>query len=430
MTKRGIARVGVGAALVLALIAATVQLSLSAMAVGRTHVVAYFVNSNGIFVGDVVSILGVPVGKIDKIEPQTELVKISFWFEDKYRVPADAKAVILSPALVTARVIQLTPAYTGGPQMQDNAVISAQRTAVPMEWDDLRQQLEKLVDMMQPTEPGGVSPLGSVVTTTADNLRGQGATIRDSIIKLSKAITALGDHSDDVFSSVKNLSILVSALQTSGDLMRQLNTNLASVSALLANDPNEIGEALAALNGLVSDVQSFVADNREALGATADKMAPVSDAVDASLDDLKQTLHVAPNALQNFMNIYQPAQGTLSGGQAHNNFANPLLFLCGAIQAASRMGAEESAKRCVQYLAPIVKNRQYNFPPLGENLVVGAVARPNEVTYSEDWMRPDYVPPPADAAGGENVPPLPAEVQSVDPADGLRGMMVPPGVGP
>ena len=430
MTKRGIARVGVGAALVLVLIAATVQLSLSAMAVGRTHVVAYFVNSNGIFVGDVVSILGVPVGKIDKIEPQTELVKISFWFEDKYRVPADAKAVILSPALVTARVIQLTPAYTGGPQMQDNAVISAQRTAVPMEWDDLRQQLEKLVDMMQPTEPGGVSPLGSVVTTTADNLRGQGATIRDSIIKLSKAITALSDHSDDVFSSVKNLSILVSALQTSGDLMRQLNTNLASVSALLANDPNEIGEALAALNGLVGDVQSFVADNREALGATADKMASVSDAVDASLEDLKQTLHIAPNDLQNFMNIYQPAQGTLSGAQAYNNFANPLLFLCGAIQAASRMGAEESAKRCVQYLAPIVKNRQYNFPPLGENLVVGAVARPNEVTYSEDWMRPDYVPPPANPADGENVPPLPAEVQSVEPADGLRGMMVPPGVGP
>ena len=153
--------------------------------------------------------------------------------------------------------------------------------------------------------------------------------------------------------------------------------------------------------------------------------------MDASLEDLKQTLHIAPNDLQNFMNIYQPAQGTLSGAQAYNNFANPLLFLCGAIQAASRMGAEESAKRCVQYLAPIVKNRQYNFPPLGENLVVGAVARPNEVTYSEDWMRPNLrPPPPANPANGENVPPLPAEVQNVEPADGLRGMMVPPGGGP
>ena len=68
------------------------------------------------------------------------------------------------------------------------------------------------------------------------------------------------------------------------------------------------------------------------------------------------------------------------------------------MQAASRLGAEQAAKLCAQYLAPIVKNRQYNFPPLGENLFVGAQARPNEVTYSEDWMRPDFVPPAAEYA--------------------------------
>ena len=84
---------------------------------------------------------------------------------------------------------------------------------------------------------------------------------------------------------------------------------------------------------------------------------------------------------------------------------------------------------CVQYLAPIVKNRQYNFPPLGENLIVGATARPNEVTYSEDWMRPDYVPPPSHT--GESGPPaaLPAEAQPTDPGDGLYGLMVPTGGG-
>ena len=62
-------------------------------------------------------ILGVPVGKVDKIEPQPTRVKITFWVDDKYKVPADAKAVILSPQLVTARAIQLTPAYTGGPAL-------------------------------------------------------------------------------------------------------------------------------------------------------------------------------------------------------------------------------------------------------------------------------------------------------------------------
>ncbi len=114
--------------------------------IDRTNVVGYFDNSNGIFVGDDVRILGVPVGKIDKIEPQPDRVKITFWYDSKYKVPADAKAVILSPTLVTARAIQLTPAYTGGPVMADDAVIPQDRTAVPVEWDDFRQQLEKLTD--------------------------------------------------------------------------------------------------------------------------------------------------------------------------------------------------------------------------------------------------------------------------------------------
>lgn len=428
--NRGNARIGLAAMLLLALVAGVVVMLRASEVDRRTTVVAYFDNSNGIFVGDEVRILGVPVGRIDRIEPQPERVRITFWYDDKYQVPADAKAVILSPSLVTARAIQLIPAYTSGPELQNNAVIPEDRTAVPVEWDDLRQQLERLAETLQPTQPGGVSTLGSLVTTTANNLRGQGANIRDTIIKLSQAISALSDHSSDLFSTVKNLSILVSALQSSGDLMRQLNQNLASATGLLADDPNEVGNAVSAINAVVGDVQRFVADNRESLGTTSDKLASVSTALNNSLPDIEQTLHIAPNEMQNFLNIYQPAQGTLSGAQAYNNFANPITFLCGAIQAASRLGAEQSAKLCVQYLAPIVKNRQYNFPPLGENLIVGAAARPNEVTYSEDWMRPDYVPPPSpNASAPGDLPPLPAEVQTINPADGLRGMMVPPGGG-
>ena len=100
--------------------------------------VGYFDNSNGVFPGDDVRIRGVPVGKVEKIEPQPLRSKISFWFDRKYKVPADAKAVILSPQLVTGRAIQLTPPYTGGPTMGNGAVIPQDRTAVPVEWDDLR----------------------------------------------------------------------------------------------------------------------------------------------------------------------------------------------------------------------------------------------------------------------------------------------------
>jgi phospholipid/cholesterol/gamma-HCH transport system substrate-binding protein len=438
-TRNG--RIALAAVLVLALIAGIVAVAGGGGVVGRTHLVAYFDNSNGIFVGDEVRIVGVPVGEIERIEPEPQRVKISFWLDDQYKVPADAKAVILSPTLVTSRAIQLTPAYTGGPVMADNTVIGQDRTAVPVEFDDFRNQLQKLDDALQPTQPGGVSPLGALVNTTADNLRGQGATIRDTIIKLSQAISALGDHSNDLFSTLKNLSILVSALQGSSDLLAQLNQNLANVTHLVANDPNEVANAVRDLGDLAGELSSFVNENRESLGTTSDKLASVSQALKDSIPDIKEALHVAPDTLQNFLNIYQPAQGTLTGALSVNNFQNPITFLCGAIQAASRRGAEQSAKLCVQYLAPIIKNRQFNFPPLGLNPLAGATARPNELTYSEDWMRPDYIPPqpppaaapsPTDASSAPlaNEAPLPAEqAAATDPADGLPGLMVPPGGG-
>ncbi|MGE0215190.1 virulence factor Mce family protein [Mycolicibacterium sp.] len=441
-------RTWVGVVLVALLVVAVAVLVRTTDRINRINVVAYFDNSNGIYEGDDVRILGVPVGRITKIEPEPERVKISFWYDDRYDVPADAKAAILSPALVTARAIQLTPPYRGGPVMGDNTVIPQERTAVPVEWDQVRRQLERISETLQPTEPGEVSPLGSVINTTAENLRGQGANIRDTIVKLSQAFSALGDHSTDIFSTIKNLATLVSALQDSTDLMRQLNQNLASVTGLLADSPNEVADAVRDLNAVVGEVQSFVAENREALGTTSDKLAGVTQALTESLDDVKQFLHIAPTTFQNYVNIWQPAQGAVSSVPMINNFANPIQFLCGAVQAASRLGAEESAKLCVQYLAPIIKNRQYNFPPLGQNLLVGASTRPNELTYSEDWLRPDYIPPPGPPPPGlpapvgaepppapeasplDAGPPLAAEMGApTNPNDGLAGLMVPAGAG-
>ncbi|MFN8043686.1 MAG: MCE family protein [Mycobacterium sp.] len=398
----------------------------------RSTVVGYFDNSTGLFVGDDVRIRGVTVGKVVDISPQPLRTKITFWFDPKYKVPADAKAVILSPQLVTGRAIQLTPPYTSGPTMSDGAVIPQDRTAVPVEWDDIRAQLERLTAMLQPTQPGGVSTLGALINSAAGNLAGQGAGIHETIVKLSQTVSLLNEHRADLFGTVKNLSTLVSGLRDSSDLLTQLNLNLAAVSGLLADDPNKVSRAVEDLNAVVADVQSFVAENKEPIGTTAQKLRSITDAVTASLDDIKETLHTAPNTLVDFNNIYEPANGSLTGTLQVNNFANPISFLCGAIQAASRMGADQAAKLCVQYLAPIVKNRQYNFPPLGENLFVGAQARPNEVTYSEDWMRPDFVPPqqnsiPPTAAPA---PALPAEtagpaVVATDPAAGLTGIMTP-----
>jgi phospholipid/cholesterol/gamma-HCH transport system substrate-binding protein len=375
---------------------------------------AYFVEANGLFAGDEIRILGVAVGVVDQVEPQPTGSKVTFSVDKQYPIPADARAAILSPSLVTSRAIQLVPVYSGGPKLSAGASIPLNRTAVPVEWDDFRKQLEKLTDALQPTAPGGVNSVGEFIDSAADNLRGRGDTARDTVIKLSQAISALGDHADDIFSTVRNLQLLVSALYSSSDLLAAFNQNLASVTTVLSNTPNEVANAVKALDGALTDVRQFLADNREAMGVTVDRLSSVTTALNDSRADIKQVLHIAPNVFQNFLNIYQPAQSAMTGIIALNNFADIPQFICSAIESASRARLARVSKLCLQYLNPIIKNRIYNYIPAGLNPFVGTQARPNEVTYSEDSLRPGYIPPP-DA----NTPPLPGPPpQAPPPVDG------------
>ena len=131
-------------------------------------------------------------------------------------------------------------------------------------------------------------------------------------------MSALGDHSKDIFGTFKNLSTLVSALHDSTDLLEQLNRNLAAVTSLLADDPNKVGQTVGDLNAVVGDLQSFAADNREALGTTSDKLASITTALVESLDDVKQALHRRPDdasELQQHLRAGQRFVYRRAGGQ-------------------------------------------------------------------------------------------------------------------
>src|ERR1700730_9511451 len=222
--------------------------------VSRNTYVAYFANTNGVYTGDEIRILGVAVGTVEQIDPQPNAAKVTFTVDSQYAVPADVRAAILSPSLVTSRAIQLVPVYSGGPKLADGATIPEERTAVPVEWDDLRKQLEKLTESLQPTTEGGTSALGQFVNTSAANLRGEGDTARDTVIKLSQAVSALGDHSTDIFSTLRNLQTFVSALTSSSELLASFNKNLANITTVMTNTPNEWGQAIAGLDGAVNDL--------------------------------------------------------------------------------------------------------------------------------------------------------------------------------
>ena len=128
---------------------------------GPNTITAYFPTATAIYPGDEVRVSGVKVGKIDSIEPEGTQTKMTLKVDRDVPVPADAKAVIVAQNLVAARYVQLTPAYRNGngPTMRDGGVIPSDRTAVPVEWDDVKTQLMRLATDLGPKEgaQGGVS---------------------------------------------------------------------------------------------------------------------------------------------------------------------------------------------------------------------------------------------------------------------------------
>lgn len=104
----------IAGALLLALLAAAafggVQLYRK---LNSNSVVAYFPQTDALYPGDAVQIMGVRVGAIDKIEPAGDKMKVTLHYDNKYKVPAEAHAIILNPTLVASRTIQLEPPYRG-----------------------------------------------------------------------------------------------------------------------------------------------------------------------------------------------------------------------------------------------------------------------------------------------------------------------------
>ncbi len=105
------------------------------------RIVGYFTSAVGLYPGDQIRIVGVPVGKIESIEPRATDVKITMSVNRDVKLPQQARAIVMAPNLVAARFIQLAPAYTGGPVMRDGASIDLSNTAVPVEWDEVKQSL-------------------------------------------------------------------------------------------------------------------------------------------------------------------------------------------------------------------------------------------------------------------------------------------------
>jgi phospholipid/cholesterol/gamma-HCH transport system substrate-binding protein len=355
-----------------------------------TSVVAYFSETLALYPGDKVQIMGVRVGSIDKIEPTGDKMRVTFHYSNKYKVPANATASILNPSLVASRTIQLSPPYTGGPVLKDGAVIPIEHTQVPVEWDQLRDSINGILRQLGPTAEQPKGPFGDVIESAADSLARKGKQVNETLNSLSQALTALNEGRGDFVAITRSLAQFVSALYQNDQQFVALNDNLAQFTDWFTKSDHDVADTVTRLDDVLATARKFVSDNGSVLAHDVNNLADVTTVIlqPEPRDGLETALHVLPTYAGNFNNLYHPLQGSLAGLFAFPNFANPIQFICSAIQAGSRLGYQDSAELCAQYLAPVLDAIKFNYPPVGANFFSSAATLPKEVAYAEERLRP------------------------------------------
>ncbi|BBX63415.1 mammalian cell entry protein [Mycobacterium saskatchewanense] len=387
----------------------------------RPHTItAYFPTATAIYPGDDVRVSGMKVGTIASIRPEGTQAKLVMHVDRSVPIPADAKAVIVAQNLVAARYVQLTPAYrSSGPTMRDGAVIPIDRTAVPVEWDEVKDQLMRLATELGPNSKVSTPSVARFIDSAADALGGgNGEKLRQTLAQLSGVGRILANGSGNIVDVIKNLQTFVGALRDSNVQMVQFNNRLATLTSVLDDNKSDLDAALTDLSSAVGEVQRFIAGSRD---QTAEQITRLSDLTQILVDNkmaLKNVLHVAPNAIANGYNDYDPDVGNVRGGVGIQNLTNPVNALCSQIGALENATANESGKLCGLYLSPALRvfnpllYFNFNYLPIPVNPFLSPAFDPKNVIYTEQRLAP----------GGEGPKPTPPEIPpAVSAYTGLPG---------
>jgi phospholipid/cholesterol/gamma-HCH transport system substrate-binding protein len=334
-------RVAVPAVIVLLLVAAAFTMFRGDEAKTLT---AHFPRTISIYEGSDVRVLGVPVGTVDKVTPSGTDVVVTMHYDADVQVPDDAKAVIVAPSVVGDRFVQLTPVYDGGAVLADGATLSEDRTAVPLELDQIYTSIDDLTVALGPTGANKKGALTDLLESTAANFGGQGAKFNTTIKDFSRLSKTLDDNKEELFGSARKLEGFIGTLATNDKTVRRFNDSLANVSEMLSGERTELSQALANLSTALGQVSSFVKENRDVLGRNISGLNRVSKVLVKRRGELDQILDSAPLALNNLALTYNPEAGTLDtnaniGELVNQITGDPSTLLCGIVGQADSSGA-------------------------------------------------------------------------------------------
>ena len=246
---------------------------------GRT-VAAYFADVGGLRTDNTVEVSGYPVGKVSSIELDGPGVLVTFNVDSPVRLGDRTEVAIKTKGLLGSKFLDVTPRGEG----QLEGPIPMERSTSPYQLPDA---LGELATTISGLNTAGLSDsLGTLAQTFADTpadfrvaingvarlahtLDERDAHLRSLLDNAAKATGVLSKRTDQIVELVRDTNALLAQLRTQSAALDQIWTNISAVSRQLAG---------------------FIAENREQLRPTLDKLNGVLAIVENRKERLRQAI--------------------------------------------------------------------------------------------------------------------------------------------
>lgn len=277
-------------------------------------VTAQFDSAAGLYEDNVVAVLGMPVGKIRKITPKGEYVEAEFTVDRGVKIPADVQAVTINTSILTARQIELTPAYTGGPVLADHTTIGLNRTRTPVAFDRVLDMLDKVSKSLGGDGKGN-GPVADVINAGAGIADGNGEKIKSALGELSRALQLSSERGEttgnQLTSIITNLSSLMDAAARNDAKLRQFGSTTRRLSQMLADEDLGTGSTGHKFNEIVTQATALLQANRDNLKQSVLNGDRAATTLVEKQRDLAELIDLLPMTLDNVYNAIDSNNGTV-----------------------------------------------------------------------------------------------------------------------
>ncbi|MCB0948174.1 MAG: MCE family protein [Mycobacterium sp.] len=277
-------------------------------------VTAQFDNAAGLYVENVVAVVGMPVGKVTKITPKGSYVEVEFTVDKDVQVPADVHAVTINTSILTDRQIELTPPYSGGPQLQNRDTIGLPRTQTPIAFDRVIDMLNKLSKSLAGDGKGG-GPIADLVNAAAGVTDGNGERIKAALGELSDALRLSSDGgevtADQLTTIITDLEPLMDAAAENDSKLREFGSTTRQLTQILADENFGTGATGRKMNEIVAQATTLIEANRETLKQTVLNGDSAASVITDRQREMAELLDVAPLAVENLYNMVDQNNGAL-----------------------------------------------------------------------------------------------------------------------